>query len=166
MADTSAEISQTLDADKPQDEPMDASIPTSKRPRGEEEGSDANEDDEEKNKKSKVEEMQVEEQEESEEETDGEGEEEEEGGGGREGEEEEEEGEEEEEDEGGEEEEEEEAEEVAEEGKEPVSVNLGPKTFNSSAKMYDYFNKLLHYWPTNINVNKVCLILFFSAIYL
>ncbi|KAL2935189.1 hypothetical protein RDABS01_018307, partial [Bienertia sinuspersici] len=33
-------------------------------------------------------------------------------------------------------------------------VDLGPKTFESSVQMFDYFYKLLHHWPTNVNVNK------------
>ncbi|XP_021761621.1 protein EMBRYO DEFECTIVE 514-like [Chenopodium quinoa] len=33
-------------------------------------------------------------------------------------------------------------------------VVLGPKTFGSSVEMFDYFYKLLHHWPTNINFNK------------
>ncbi|XP_057524867.1 protein EMBRYO DEFECTIVE 514-like [Amaranthus tricolor] len=35
---------------------------------------------------------------------------------------------------------------------EPVS--LGPKTFGSSTDMFEYFYKLLHHWPTNVQVNK------------
>lgn len=34
-------------------------------------------------------------------------------------------------------------------------VNLGPKEFGSSVEMFDYFYKFLHYWPPNLNVNKV-----------
>ncbi|PON93586.1 hypothetical protein TorRG33x02_105700 [Trema orientale] len=33
-------------------------------------------------------------------------------------------------------------------------VKLGPKTFGSSVEMFDYLYKFLHYWPTNLNVNK------------
>lgn len=34
-------------------------------------------------------------------------------------------------------------------------VGLGPKSFGSGVEMFDYFFKLLHYWPPNLNVNKV-----------
>ncbi|KAI7750351.1 hypothetical protein M8C21_012226 [Ambrosia artemisiifolia] len=34
----------------------------------------------------------------------------------------------------------------------PVSV--GYKEFNESVEMFDYFFKLLHYWPPNLNLNK------------
>lgn len=34
-------------------------------------------------------------------------------------------------------------------------VNLGQKEFGSSVEMFDYFYKFLHYWPPNLNVNKV-----------
>ncbi|KAI3762643.1 hypothetical protein L1987_53082 [Smallanthus sonchifolius] len=34
----------------------------------------------------------------------------------------------------------------------PVSV--GYKKFEESVEMFDYFFKLLHYWPPNLNVNK------------
>ena len=34
-------------------------------------------------------------------------------------------------------------------------VKLGPKTFGSSVEMFDYFYKLQHSWPTNLNINKV-----------
>lgn len=33
-------------------------------------------------------------------------------------------------------------------------VSLGPKQFTSSVDMFDYFFKLLHFWPPNVNVNK------------
>ncbi|XP_031264080.1 protein EMBRYO DEFECTIVE 514 [Pistacia vera] len=33
-------------------------------------------------------------------------------------------------------------------------VNLGPKVFGSSVEMFDYFYKILHFWPPNLNVNK------------
>ncbi|KAK8710733.1 hypothetical protein V6N13_146046 [Hibiscus sabdariffa] len=33
-------------------------------------------------------------------------------------------------------------------------VRLGPKEFGSSVEMFDYFYKLLHYWPTRFNLNK------------
>ncbi|PKA64066.1 Protein DCL, chloroplastic [Apostasia shenzhenica] len=39
-------------------------------------------------------------------------------------------------------------------GKELVSVQLGPKIFCSSVEMFDYFYKLLHHWPPNLNINK------------
>ena len=34
-------------------------------------------------------------------------------------------------------------------------VRLGPKEFGSSMEMFDYFYYLLHYWPTQLNLNKV-----------
>ena len=34
-------------------------------------------------------------------------------------------------------------------------VRLGPKEFGSSVEMFDYFYNLLHYWPTQFNLNKV-----------
>ncbi|XVE56924.1 hypothetical protein DITRI_Ditri04bG0050000 [Diplodiscus trichospermus] len=33
-------------------------------------------------------------------------------------------------------------------------VLLGPKEFGSSTEMFDYFYNLLHYWPTQLNLNK------------
>ncbi|XP_050377698.1 protein EMBRYO DEFECTIVE 514 [Argentina anserina] len=33
-------------------------------------------------------------------------------------------------------------------------VTLGPKSFGSAVEMFDYFYKLLHYWPTDLNINK------------
>ena len=32
---------------------------------------------------------------------------------------------------------------------------VGPKTFDTSVAMFDYFFKLLHSWSPNFNVNKV-----------
>ncbi|KAI5330064.1 hypothetical protein L3X38_029461 [Prunus dulcis] len=40
------------------------------------------------------------------------------------------------------------------EGKESGRVSLGPKSFGSSVEMFDYFYRLLHYWPTDLSVNK------------
>ena len=40
---------------------------------------------------------------------------------------------------------------VAETGR----FTLGPKTFGSSVEMFDHFFKFLHYWPANLDVNKV-----------
>lgn len=42
-------------------------------------------------------------------------------------------------------------------------ASLGPKDFGSSVEMFDYFYKFLHFWPPNLNVNKVIetFILFF-----
>ena len=40
---------------------------------------------------------------------------------------------------------------------EPVS--LGPKTFGSCTELFEYFCKLLHHRPSNVQVNKVILIL-------
>lgn len=34
-------------------------------------------------------------------------------------------------------------------------VKVGPKEFGSSVEMFDYFYKLLHFWPPSLNVNKV-----------
>lgn len=41
-----------------------------------------------------------------------------------------------------------------------VRVNLGAKEFGSSVEMFDYFYKILHYWPPNLNVNKVIIYFF------
>ncbi|CAN6578163.1 unnamed protein product [Malus baccata var. baccata] len=41
-----------------------------------------------------------------------------------------------------------------EEGEKSGPVSLGPKSFGSSVEMFDYFYKFLHYWPTDLNVNK------------
>lgn len=38
---------------------------------------------------------------------------------------------------------------------EQAKVKVGPKSFESSVEMFDYFYKLLHSWTPNINVNKV-----------
>ncbi|KAK6153416.1 hypothetical protein DH2020_013055 [Rehmannia glutinosa] len=45
---------------------------------------------------------------------------------------------------------------VEEEEKEKESggATVGPKTFGSSVEIFDYFYKLLHTWPTNLNLNK------------
>lgn len=54
--------------------------------------------------------------------------------------------------------EEERLEELGKEGegdKAACRVSLGPKHFESSVEMFDYFYKFLHYWPPNLNVNKV-----------
>ncbi|CAN6717777.1 unnamed protein product [Malus baccata var. baccata] len=40
------------------------------------------------------------------------------------------------------------------EGENSGRVSLGPKSFGSSVEMFDYFYKFLHYWPTDLNVNK------------
>lgn len=34
-------------------------------------------------------------------------------------------------------------------------VALGYKNFETSVQMFDYFFKFLHFWPPNLNVNKV-----------
>jgi len=39
-------------------------------------------------------------------------------------------------------------------------VNLGAKEFGSSVEMFDYFYKILHYWPPNLNLNKVIIYFF------
>lgn len=36
-----------------------------------------------------------------------------------------------------------------------VRVSLGPKSFGSSVEMLDCFFNFLHFWPPNLNVNKV-----------
>ncbi|KAH9289118.1 hypothetical protein KI387_033235 [Taxus chinensis] len=42
-----------------------------------------------------------------------------------------------------------------EEGEKKVGpVKLGPKIFNTSMDMFDYFFNFLHYWPLHLNVNK------------
>ncbi|KAI3454672.1 hypothetical protein Pfo_011335 [Paulownia fortunei] len=42
-----------------------------------------------------------------------------------------------------------------EEGEEETGgATVGPKTFGSSVEMFDYFFKLLHFWPTNLTLNK------------
>ncbi|XP_022736856.1 protein EMBRYO DEFECTIVE 514 [Durio zibethinus] len=45
-------------------------------------------------------------------------------------------------------------EERLEEKSESGRVRLGPKDFGSSVEMFDYFYTLLHYWPTQLNLNK------------
>ncbi|KAK6249973.1 hypothetical protein QQP08_011482 [Theobroma cacao] len=37
---------------------------------------------------------------------------------------------------------------------ESCPAHLGPKEFGSSMEMFDYFYNLLHYWPTQLNLNK------------
>lgn len=34
-------------------------------------------------------------------------------------------------------------------------VKLGSKEFVSSVAMFDYFTKFMHFWPTDLDVNKV-----------
>ncbi|KAF7806197.1 protein DCL, chloroplastic [Senna tora] len=41
---------------------------------------------------------------------------------------------------------------MQEEGK--VKVKLGPKSFQSSMDMFNYFYNLLHHWPFNVYLNK------------
>ncbi|KAJ4897425.1 hypothetical protein Rs2_24219 [Raphanus sativus] len=41
-----------------------------------------------------------------------------------------------------------------EEKKSKVPVKLGPKEFVSSVVMFDYFTKFMHFWPTDLDVNK------------
>ncbi|KAI6683106.1 hypothetical protein NL676_029019 [Syzygium grande] len=43
-------------------------------------------------------------------------------------------------------------EERLEKGSGPAKV--GPKEFGSAVEMFDHFFKFLHFWPTNVNVNK------------
>ena len=40
----------------------------------------------------------------------------------------------------------------------PVAV--GHKSFETSVQIFDYFFKFLHFWPPNLNVNKVHIYLF------
>lgn len=54
---------------------------------------------------------------------------------------------------GGEEQEQEQ--EKEEEEEKSGQASLGPKDFGSSVEMFDYFYKFLHFWPPNLNVNKV-----------
>lgn len=49
---------------------------------------------------------------------------------------------------------EEEEEEEKPNGSDPVK--LGPKEFVTSVAMFDYFTKFMHFWPTDLDVNKVC----------
>lgn len=44
---------------------------------------------------------------------------------------------------------------IEEDGKESGTATVGPKTFDSSVQMFDYFFKLLHNWSPNLNLNKV-----------
>ncbi|KAL2492964.1 Protein of unknown function (DUF3223) [Abeliophyllum distichum] len=39
-------------------------------------------------------------------------------------------------------------------GEESSVVSVGPKTFGSSADMFEYFYKILHFWTPNLNINK------------
>ncbi|KAG0494595.1 hypothetical protein HPP92_005589 [Vanilla planifolia] len=48
----------------------------------------------------------------------------------------------------------EEVEEVSECETERSHAQIGPKNFSSSVQMFDYFHKLLNYWPPNLDVNK------------
>ena len=50
---------------------------------------------------------------------------------------------------------EEQEQEKEEEGEKSGQASLGPKDFGSSVEMFDYFYKFLHFWPPNLNVNKV-----------
>ncbi|KAJ0786150.1 putative protein DCL [Helianthus annuus] len=43
-------------------------------------------------------------------------------------------------------------------------VDVGYKKFDESVEMFDYFYKLLHYWPPNLNVNKVYWVYFLCLI--
>ncbi|KAF6148280.1 hypothetical protein GIB67_012055 [Kingdonia uniflora] len=44
------------------------------------------------------------------------------------------------------------------------SANLGPKKFSSAVEMFDYFYKFLHYWPTNVDINKYELTVFLDLV--
>eukprot|EP00252_Welwitschia_mirabilis_P025294 TRINITY_DN783_c0_g1_i1.p1 TRINITY_DN783_c0_g1~~TRINITY_DN783_c0_g1_i1.p1 ORF type:complete len:235 (+),score=67.36 TRINITY_DN783_c0_g1_i1:141-845(+) len=46
-----------------------------------------------------------------------------------------------------------EGENATEDKKKEGPVTLGPKTFNTSTEMVDYFHKLLHSWPVDLNLN-------------
>lgn len=41
------------------------------------------------------------------------------------------------------------------EEEETAGASVGMKSFGSSVEMFDYFYKLLHTWPANIDLNKV-----------
>ncbi|XP_038984497.1 protein EMBRYO DEFECTIVE 514-like isoform X2 [Phoenix dactylifera] len=61
--------------------------------------------------------------------------------------------------EGGEDSKEEEEEEEEEEGggredKESMTVSLGPKVFDSSKEMFDYYFNLLRHWSLNLDINE------------
>ncbi|CAA0842035.1 Protein of unknown function (DUF3223 [Striga hermonthica] len=43
---------------------------------------------------------------------------------------------------------------IEEDGTESSGASVGPKTFGSSVEIFDYFFKLLHAWPTNLDINK------------
>ncbi|CAA0836065.1 Protein of unknown function (DUF3223 [Striga hermonthica] len=43
---------------------------------------------------------------------------------------------------------------IEEDETESSSAAVGPKTFGSSVEIFDYFFKLLHAWPTNLDINK------------
>ena len=45
--------------------------------------------------------------------------------------------------------------EAAKEEKKSGPVSLGPKNFESSEAMFNYFHKLLHHWPPYLKFNKV-----------
>ncbi|XP_073015145.1 uncharacterized protein [Primulina eburnea] len=47
-----------------------------------------------------------------------------------------------------------EVEEQKKEEEEAAAASVGMKTFGSSVEMFDYFYKLLHTWPANIDLNK------------
>ncbi|CAL1381104.1 unnamed protein product [Linum trigynum] len=47
-----------------------------------------------------------------------------------------------------------EEEKVGLESSEEVIVSLGPKKFGTATQMFDYFFKLLHAWPSNLDLNK------------
>ncbi|XP_073295416.1 uncharacterized protein [Primulina huaijiensis] len=49
---------------------------------------------------------------------------------------------------------EDEIEEQKEEEEEAAGASVGMKSFGSSVEMFDYFYKLLHTWPANIDLNK------------
>lgn len=53
---------------------------------------------------------------------------------------------------------------VGEEEKSNVPVKVGPKEFVSSMAMFDYFTKFMHFWPTDLDVNKVCLTVLFGFV--
>ncbi|XP_020586335.1 uncharacterized protein LOC110028709 [Phalaenopsis equestris] len=47
-----------------------------------------------------------------------------------------------------------EVEEIRKEETDPAAGKVGPKAFVSSVEMFEYFHKLLHDWPTNLDINK------------
>lgn len=47
-------------------------------------------------------------------------------------------------------------EETSEQKEEPKYVKLGPKGFDSSTEMFEYFYDLVQGWNLNLDINEVC----------